>query len=303
MVASIYKFTCNSNIATILNSRPLQWWGKLNSIPRRTNSISVHGNLSPRAVIMSGKKEKYYAVVRGRHPGIYGKWESCEQQVKGYSGNLYKGFASKDEAQMFLKENGVVEDDSRIKHPDATESPVAVSPTGRLEFDGASRRNPGPSGFGAVIYDDDTGHILKELTGYIGDENTNNQAEYAGLVAGLHAMKEMGFKRVKVRGDSKLVIHQVLGKWSVKNEILKKYHEKAIALIKSFESFEAEHVLREFNTEADRLSNVAIDEWVAHTDTSAEGSSEAAHDRKRKRNRQGMWTLAQIDTDEHDSVP
>mmetsp|Transcript_534 Transcript_534/g.1256 ORF Transcript_534/g.1256 Transcript_534/m.1256 type:complete len:296 (-) Transcript_534:131-1018(-) len=295
MVALIHKFSCRCNILTLLNPRPLQWWGNLNSIPRRTNSLCAHGTLSPRTITMSSQKRKYYAVVRGRHPGLYGTWESCEQQVKGYSDNLYKGFASKDEAQTFLKEHGV--DSNPVKHLDRAESAVSVSSTGRLEFDGASRRNPGPSGFGAVIYDDDTGNVVKELTGYIGDENTNNQAEYAGLVAGLHAMKGMGFKKVKVRGDSKLVIHQVLGKWAVKNDILKKYHEKAMALIESFESFEAEHVLREFNKEADRLSNVAIDEWLAQTC----GSSEVENDGKKKRKRntkEGMWTLSRLDIDE-----
>ena len=218
------------------------------------------------------KKMMYYAVVKGREPGLYRSWESCVRQVHGFSGNVYKGFADEDDAKTYLRSHGVsVVSSSSSEHEavaettvnnedDTASNAVANVVCARVEFDGASKKNPGPSGFGAVIFDDATGSVLKEVTGYLGDEGTNNQAEYAGLVAGLYACKEMGIRKVKVRGDSKLVIHQILNKWQVKNDVLKLYHDVAMGLVRGFESFEAEHVLREFNTYADRLSNVAVEE-------------------------------------------
>lgn len=219
---------------------------------------------------MGGTKRKYYAVVKGRNPGMYESWACCEGQVKGFPGNQYKGFATKEDASEYLKEHGVVSEDAATvpKKQKLVEEAAELQEKqhvrqARLEFDGASKRNPGPAGFGAVIFDDVTNTVVKEITGYLGDHGTNNQAEYAGLVAGLHACKEMGVKDLKVKGDSKLVINQVLQKWQVKNEELQRYHKKATDLIRSFASFEAEHVLREFNTHADRLSNVAIEEKKA----------------------------------------
>jgi hypothetical protein len=55
----------------------------------------------------------------------------------------------------------------------------------QLEFDGASRRNPGPAGLGAALFDIDTGEEVATLAHYLGDRMTNNQAEYAALIAGM----------------------------------------------------------------------------------------------------------------------
>ena len=243
--------------------------GRVASDRRQFESGRVHASAGNSD--MGGTKRKYYAVGKGKNPGMYESWSCCEGQVKGFPGNQYKGFPTKEDASDYLQEHGIVVDDVTVgeetiletdnkKKKKSEETRHAVVHQARLEFDGASKKNPGPSGFGAVIFDDETNTVVKEITGYLGDHGTNNQAEYAGLVAGLYACKEMGVRDLKVKGDSKLVINQVLNKWQVKNEELQRYHRKAIDLIRSFGSFQAEHVLREFNTHADRLSNVAIEE-------------------------------------------
>jgi len=234
---------------------------------RREDSGRVHVG-GEDCAMGGGTKRKYYAVVKGRNPGMYENWSRCEGQVKGFPGNQYKGFSTKEDATEYLKEHGIVDEDVTITEMDVPKEKKQKQSychvhQARLEFDGASKRNPGPAGFGAVIFDDETNAVVQEITGYLGDHGTNNQAEYAGLVAGLHACKELGVRDLKVKGDSKLVINQVLNTWQVKNEELQRYHRKAVDLIRSFRSFEAEHVLREFNTHADRLSNVAIEEKKA----------------------------------------
>ncbi|KAL4854790.1 hypothetical protein ACK3TF_004496 [Chlorella vulgaris] len=156
-------------------------------------------------------------------------------------------------------------------HPVPVSAPLAfvshtpqLSPNDRLlrmEFDGGSKGNPGPSGFGAVLYDEATGAEVWRLCHYMGDRHTNNQAEYAGLIAGLHAALALGCTRVTVLGDSTLIIQQVLGEWQVKHEGLRPYHAAATALRRRFAHFQARQVRREFNQVADALSNQAIDEF------------------------------------------
>ena len=76
-----------------------------------------------------------------------------------------------------------------------------------VEADGGSRGNPGPAGYGAVVFDE-AGAVLAERAESIGVA-TNNVAEYQGLIAGLTAARELGATDVVVRMDSKLVVEQI----------------------------------------------------------------------------------------------
>jgi ribonuclease HI len=91
-------------------------------------------------------------------------------------------------------------------------------------------------------------------------ENTNNYAEYMGLILGLERAKVMGIKELEVLSDSELLVKQLNGDYAVKAENLKPLHDRAKALIAAFPAIEIRHVPREENAEADRMSNRAIDE-------------------------------------------
>ena len=127
-----------------------------------------------------------------------------------------------------------------------------------VEADGGSRGNPGPAGYGAVVYDPDTGEVLAEVKDSIGVA-TNNVAEYRGLIAGLTAARALGAEQVAVRMDSKLVVEQMKGAWSVKNEGLKPLARQAQALRREFPAITFEWIPREKNKHADRLANEAMD--------------------------------------------
>jgi ribonuclease H / adenosylcobalamin/alpha-ribazole phosphatase len=127
-----------------------------------------------------------------------------------------------------------------------------------VEADGGSRGNPGPAGYGAVVRDPADGMILLERNEAIGTE-TNNVAEYRGLIAGLQAAHEVGARRVSVRMDSKLVVEQMKGTWQVKNPALRELARTAAALRMSFADVTFEWIPRERNKEADRLANEAMD--------------------------------------------
>lgn len=123
--------------------------------------------------------------------------------------------------------------------------------------DGGSRGNPGHAGFGVFI-EDNKGIPIAELSQYLGIQ-TNNFAEYSGLLAALHYANDHGHKALEVVSDSELMVRQVNGQYKVKNENLKQLYQQAVALIRNFDWFSIRHVRREFNKDADRLANLAMD--------------------------------------------
>ena len=124
--------------------------------------------------------------------------------------------------------------------------------------DGGARGNPGPAGYGAVITDDN-GQVLAELYGGIG-VSTNNIAEYRGLLAALEWALEHGHSRLHVRADSLLVVQQMLGNYKVKHEGLIPLYRQARHLVARIGTVTFEHVRREQNKDADRLSNLGMDQ-------------------------------------------
>ncbi|XP_070661353.1 uncharacterized protein [Malus domestica] len=125
-----------------------------------------------------------------------------------------------------------------------------------LEFDGASKGNPGLAGAGAVLRAEDGSAVyrLREGVGIA----TNNVAEYRAVILGLKYALEKGYKHIRVKGDSKLVCMQVQGLWKTKNQNMADLCEVAKELKDKFMSFEINHVLREYNSEADVQANRAI---------------------------------------------
>ncbi len=126
--------------------------------------------------------------------------------------------------------------------------------------DGGARGNPGPAGYGVVIKDE-TGKKLAALSEYLGHQ-TNNVAEYQGLIAALEYTIEHGYKALKVISDSELLVRQIKGLYKVKNSVLKDLHARAKELIAKLDWFSIEHVLRGENSDADRLANEAMDKGM-----------------------------------------
>jgi ribonuclease HI len=113
----------------------------------------------------------------------------------------------------------------------------------RMKFNGCSKGNPGLAGAGAV---------------FVGENFTNNHAEYAGLILGLQQAKALGIKHLKVEGDSLLVINQMKGAYKCKSINLIVARE----LETHFENIEYVHISRNHNKRADELSNIAIDKYL-----------------------------------------
>ncbi len=119
--------------------------------------------------------------------------------------------------------------------------------------DGGSRGNPGPSAY-AVVLKDGNGRKITELSSFLG-VSTNNVAEYEGLLAALAYARDKGYKRLQVRSDSELMVRQIRGLYRVRNTQLSVLFERATSIIRTFEWFSIDQIVRSLNTEADQLVN------------------------------------------------
>lgn len=133
--------------------------------------------------------------------------------------------------------------------------------TASANIDGGSRGNPGPAGYGVRIERDGEVIELKEALALA----TNNVAEYNGLLAALRWAAANGVAILHIRSDSELLVKQMQGQYRVKNPGLQPLYEEALSLSRQLKRVTFEHVRREFNKDADRLANEAMDEAAAST--------------------------------------
>jgi acyl-CoA synthetase (NDP forming) len=151
----------------------------------------------------------------------------------------------------------------KAKAPDAKSDPSGekARPTGenmkvRINFDGASKGNPGPAAIGVVITDS-AGVTLCEIGESIGRE-TNNYAEYSGLIRALEEAMTLGAAEVECISDSELVVRQMKGVYRVKSESLQPLWQNAQDLSRRFSHFSIRHVPRSENRQADKLASQAL---------------------------------------------
>jgi len=148
-------------------------------------------------------------------------------------------------------------------------TPDAAAPRASTGFvirtDGAARGNPGPASLGAALYDlarpDARDHRAApdaSISDYLGVQ-TNNVAEYTGVVRALELARELGADEVHLLLDSKLIVEQVSGRWRVKDAKLIPLWAACRATLGTFRRWTASHVPRAQNTVADALANEAID--------------------------------------------
>jgi ribonuclease HI len=133
--------------------------------------------------------------------------------------------------------------------------------------DGGARGNPGPAGYGVVL-ESEGGERVATLSEYLGHQ-TNNFAEYQGLIAALEYAIQHGHRALVVISDSELLVRQIQGVYKVKNAALQLLHGRAKELIAKLDWFSVSHVLRGKNREADSLANAAMDKGMARRPSAA----------------------------------
>jgi len=127
----------------------------------------------------------------------------------------------------------------------------------KLFIDGASKNNPGPAGAGIYILKNDT--VFKKIGFWLGSK-TNNQAEYLSLALGIYCLKKHVCKddMVMIISDSQLLVRQMLGRYKVKNPVLRPLYQLSKQLLSGI-NYNIAHVLRHENKEADKMANVGVD--------------------------------------------
>lgn len=179
-------------------------------------------------------KKKYYAVVRGRKPGIYHEWfgpGGAEVQVKGFPKARFKGFPSMQEAKSWMAKplsntrpeiRSTQQSDSR-----RSSNPLPPQKVGAITIytDGGCLNNPGPGGYGVVMFD---GNQSKELSGGF-RLTTNNRMELTACIVALKAIPENS--SVVLYSDSKYVVHGITKGWAERwraNAWMRTKHDPAV---------------------------------------------------------------------------
>lgn len=130
--------------------------------------------------------------------------------------------------------------------------------------DGGSRGNPGKAAIGVVICNE-KGQEVKKYGEYLGDNLTNNEAEYSAVIFSLKKFKALFGKKlaentdIEIRADSELVIKQLNGEYRLENPKIQQFFIEIWNLKFDFKSVKFKHIPRERNKEADRLLNEALD--------------------------------------------
>jgi len=152
--------------------------------------------------------KKYYAVKRGRKPGIYFNWPDAKAEIDGFQGAVYKGFLTLKDAEEWLNSSASSNSSGKNIIGNSTEH-------GKDEIiiytDGGSLGNPGPGGYGAVIlYNSEK----KEISGGF-KKTTNNRMELMAVIA---ALRKLGHtdKPVTIYSDSSYVVNGISKGWAEK---------------------------------------------------------------------------------------
>jgi probable phosphoglycerate mutase len=146
---------------------------------------------------------------------------------------------------------------------------LPVIPHVVIRTDGAARGNPGPASLGAALIDGSRADALDPsappdatISEALGHQ-TNNVAEWTGVVEALKLARRLGAERVDLFLDSKLIVEQLQGRWRVKDAKLQPLHAEAKVMLTELRRWSATHVPRAQNSTADRLANEALDRVAA----------------------------------------
>lgn len=168
------------------------------------------------------KKEKVYAVLKGMQTGIFQTWAECEAVTKGYSGAVYKSFATEGEAQAYLageKENK--EDSGDIVFPEFPQTEDTLT----AYVDGSYHDGLGVYAFGCVFLLSD-GRVLT----YFGNGTEpdslamrNVAGEMLGAMYAVQFALKNNFQHIDICYDYAGIERWATGEWKTNKDLTKKY--------------------------------------------------------------------------------
>lgn len=197
---------------------------------------------------------KYYAVKKGKNPGIYNTWSEAEEQIKGFSGASYKSFKTIEEATEFLN-------DQIIKEID--EQNIIDEETIEIYVDGSFSKEKKYYGSGWVAVVDDEPYEKKSFSG--NDSRYVDSWQVAGeVLASLDAIQwaiEQNYKKVVIYHDYEGIEKWATGEWKAKKQVSQDYVNNYNPLTKEIDvrfSKVKAHSSNKFNDIADKLAKVSL---------------------------------------------
>lgn len=152
---------------------------------------------------------KYYAVKKGKKPGVYRTWDECKAQTDGFSGAIFKSFKTKEEAEAFIA------DRKEDKMPQVY-----------AFVDGSFNVKTGVYGYGGFLFDGQDKYILSGS----GDDAEmatmrNVAGEILGSMAAVEKAIELGIKELSIYYDYMGIEMWATGAWKRNKEGTIAYHE------------------------------------------------------------------------------
>lgn len=200
---------------------------------------------------MTVQKKKFYAVRKGREPGIFLTWQDCRKAVTGFPGAEFKGFPTREEAEQFMGQKEAAcetaGDDSLVAYVDGSYDP----------------RQPGRFAFGAVLMKD--GKIINEVSQAVEDRELAKMRNVAGEVQGaMYAVRygaDNGFRLIHLYYDYAGIEKWCTGEWKANLEgtrALRNYYLSVKDRISVIFHKVKSHTGVTYNERADRLAKGAL---------------------------------------------
>lgn len=211
---------------------------------------------------MSSKK--YYAVRKGKKPGIYNNWELCKKQIQGFSGAEYKGFSSYAEAEAFMN---LDQSPNSLNKTDIMKTNKIDNNGIDVYVDGSYSEDLGVFSYACVFLDND-----ETILSGVGSEKTVlSMRNVAGeLLASMEAIKwavSSKYTHINIFYDYEGIEKWATGVWSANKEGTKQYvefiEEYRNAISITFSKVRA-HTGNKYNELADKIAKEAI---LKHTES------------------------------------
>lgn len=192
---------------------------------------------------------KFYAVKRGRTPGIYRTWDACKAQVSGFPNARYKGFQTKAEAEAFLC-------------PDENEQMEVDEETLIAYVDGSYDHSQKKFSYGMVLMNrEEERYFAKEYQNPDLASMRNVAGEIKGAEAAMTYAMEHGFRKIAIHYDYEGIEKWCTGEWAAKKEgtqAYRRFYEMAKKSLKIKFVKVKGHSSDRYNDMADMLAKTAL---------------------------------------------
>lgn len=176
----------------------------------------------------------YYAVKRGRQPGIYSTWEECKQNTIGFSKAVFKKFKCPELAQAFMEE-----DLNEPKEMVAEEINAFILENPDLSYsfiDGSWNKKDGIYGYGGYVKHGGEIFCLKGSGQHVDMLPMMNVAgEILGCVKAVEKAIGLGISKIVIFYDYTGIEMWATGRATRKNSVTQRYHDIMQKCMKSID--------------------------------------------------------------------